>query len=81
MSDHKIKKIASIHEVDDDEDALTFYLQYNEDMTQIMLTVNAKKPITPEEYINAVSEFINEVSEHPQNLFVEDMPGDDSPYH
>jgi hypothetical protein len=77
MSDHKIKKISSMNEVDpDDEDAITFFLQYNESMTQIMVTLNTKRAMTPEEYINALSDFVNEVSEHPANLFVEDMPDD-----
>jgi hypothetical protein len=81
MSDHKIKKISSMNEVDpNDEDAITFFLQYNESMTQIMVTLNTKRAMTPEEYIQALSDFVNEVSEFPANLFIEDCP-DDSGLH
>lgn len=81
MSKPKIKQIRNINEVPDDEDACTFFLQYEPEMMQIMLTITTKRSITPEEYIDALAAFVNEVSEHPQNLFVEDMSGDDSPLH
>lgn len=71
----KIKKITD--KTQDNEDECIYYLQYNEEMTQIMLTIQAQREITPEEYMMALQCFINDVHEHPQNLFVEDG-GDES---
>jgi len=69
MSKPKIREIKNISDIGDED--CVFYMQFNAEMTQIMLTVTTKVPITPEEYLEALAEFVNEVSEHPQNLFVE----------
>lgn len=73
MSKPKIKEIKSINEVPDDEDGCVFYIQYDENLTQIMLTISAKRSMTPEEYVTALTEFVNEVAEFPGNLFVESV--------
>jgi hypothetical protein len=73
MSKPKIKQISKIEEADlDNPDNCLFYIQYDEHLTQIMLTVQSKHPISPEEYMAALAEFVNEASENPQNLFVEE---------
>jgi hypothetical protein len=72
MSKPKIKQISHIDEADDDPDTCIFYLSYNEDMTQVMLTVQTKRPLTPDEYLDSVADFLNNVSESPEQLFVED---------
>jgi hypothetical protein len=80
MSKPEIKRIRNIEEADDDEDACVFYIQYDKDCTQIMLTIQSKRSMTPEEYIEAVSEFVNNVTENPESLFVDD-PIVDEAYH
>ena len=77
----KIKKITDISEATVNQDECIYYLQYNEEMTQIMLTVQAQRAISPEEYMLALQSFINDVHEHPHNLFVEDAVGDNEELH
>ena len=67
-----IKKITSVEEAQE-EDQCIFYLSYNEDLTQVSLGMTTKRPISPEEYLEALSDFINNASEFPDNLFVEDV--------
>ena len=72
MSRPKIKQIKSVAELDNEnDDEVLYYLQYSEDMTDIMLGIRSKQPLTPEEYVAALASFVDELSEHPQNLFVE----------
>lgn len=78
MSKPKIKQISKIEQADlDDPDNCLFYIQYNDELTQIMLTVQAKYSMTPQEYMLALSEFVNEASENPDNLFVETVDFED----
>lgn len=78
MSKPKIKQISKIEQADlDDPDNCLFYIQYNENLTQIMLTIQCKNSMTPEEYMLALAEFVNETSENPGNLFVEDCAHED----
>lgn len=75
MSDRpKIKKITNTDEATSDE--CIYYLQYNPEMTQIMLTIQAQREMTPEEYMLALAAFVDDASEHPHKLFVEDVDGD-----
>jgi hypothetical protein len=57
----------------DEPDACVFYLQYDENMTQIMLTIQANRPMTPEEYLHAVTDFVETIKENPAALFVEEI--------
>ena len=82
MSKPKIKQISKIEEADlDNEDNCLFYIQYDNSMTQIMLTIQSKRPFTPEEYMMALGDFLNQASENPDNLFVEDCVDANSPLH
>ena len=71
MSRPKIKQITNIAQAEDDEDTCVFYLQYNPEMTSIMLTINAKREMKPEEYIELLADFVDNCTESPENLFVE----------
>jgi hypothetical protein len=78
MSKPKIKQISKIEEADlDNPDNCLFYISYNDDMTQIMLTIQSKTAIMPQEYMAALAEFVNEASENPDNLFVETLDFED----
>lgn len=70
----KIKQIINEAEFDEnDEDACLFYLSYDEDMRQIMLTVKSNVPMTPELYFEALADFLNNIESNPGNLFVENV--------
>lgn len=73
MSKKPVIKKISHDEIADitDKDTCIYYLSYNEEMTQIVLSVNAGRSITPEEYLDALAHFIDDVSEFPENLFVD----------
>ena len=75
MSKPTVKKITKnqLDEATDDADTCVYYLNYNEDKTQITLMVSAKRPINPHEYMDALASFVNDVSESPDSLFVEDV--------
>lgn len=74
MSDKPtIKKITHIDQVEVGEDECVYFLQYDKEMTQIMLTVKGARPITPQEYMQALITFVNDASEFPEKLFVEDV--------
>ncbi len=76
MTKPKIKKITSKEEAElNDDDMCVYYLQFDENMTQIMLTISAQRSISPEEYMLALQSFVNDCSEFPENLFVEDAVG------
>lgn len=77
MSKPKIKEIKNMSEASDAD--CIFYLQYNPEMTQIMVTMTTKQAVTPEEFIDALAGFVNEVSEHPHNLFVETIDNSADP--
>jgi hypothetical protein len=68
-----IKKITKDEAPVPEGDECVYYLSYNEDMTQIMLSVSAARPITPEEYMMALTAFVNDVEQYPDKLFVEDF--------
>jgi len=73
----KIKKITKIEELEDampqDDDEVSFFVQYDDSMQQIMLSIMTRKPMTPEAYMLALQSFVNDASEFPQTLFVEDI--------
>ena len=72
----KIKKIVNKDDlIDDDPDMCTYYLQYNEDLSQVMLTISAQRAMTPEEYMLSLQAFINDCSDSPEQMFVEDAVG------
>lgn len=75
----RFKKIKKIDDFDDDNpDGCLFLLGYNEEMTEIILTLKANRPITPVEYFDSLNDFCNNVSENPDKLFVEDaVDGED----
>ena len=78
MSKPKIKQISKIEDANlDDPDNCLFFIQYDENLTQIMLTVQCKNSMTPEEYMLALAEFVNDASENPGNLFVSDATYED----
>ena len=76
-SDKKIKQIVNMAQAEGED--VVFYLHYSECMTEIMLGVITKQAVTPEQYIQALADFVNEVSEHPQNLFVEPVDHSEDP--
>ena len=67
----KFKEIKHIHEMGDDPDSALFSISYNEDMTEIILTLKSNESVTPQEYFNTIADFLNMVNEHPESLFVE----------
>lgn len=68
-----IKKITQNEVKDPQGDECIYYLSYSDDMTQIMLSVHAGRSITPEEYIQSLVAFVNDVEMNPESLFVEDV--------
>ena len=78
----RFKQIKSIKDFDtDNEDECLFYITYDKDLTEIVLTLNANRPLTPVEYIESLSEFMNKISETPDDLFVEDCVDENTPLH
>lgn len=75
----KLKKITNDLVTTDSEhpDACVFYIQYEEDMTHIMLSIKGNRPITPQEYMNALHDFVDTIKENPESLFVEEVDGMD----
>lgn len=73
MAKPKIKQIVNEAEFDEnDPDACLWYLTHDENMTQVMLTIKTNKPITPEEYLHTLADFLNQIELDPDGLFVED---------
>ena len=70
---HKMEEF----EADNDPDACAILISYDRDMKSIVLTVKANRPLTPEEYFDSVAEFLNDVSENPEKLFVESIDFED----
>jgi len=46
-----------------DKSELTFLFEQNDDNTEIMLTLLAKEPMTDEEYILALEDFVDSLKE------------------
>jgi hypothetical protein len=67
----QIKRLEDFH--DNDPDSCAILISYNKEMTEIVLTVKSNRALNPEEYFDSVAEFLNEVSEKPETLFVEDI--------
>jgi hypothetical protein len=74
MAKPKIKRITRDNEVvePEHEDQCVYHITYNEEMTQVMLSISAGRSMTPEEYIMALVAFINDVENNADDLFVED---------
>jgi hypothetical protein len=74
MAKPKIKRITRDNEVvePEHEDQCVYHITYNENMTQIMLSISAGRSMTPEEYLMALVSFINDIENNPENLFVEE---------
>ena len=78
----RFKQIKSIKDFDtDNEDECLFYITYDKDLTEIVLTLKANRPLTPVEYIESLNEFMNKISETPDDLFVEDCVDENTPLH
>ena len=75
MTKPKLKKIINdAHDIEEDHpDACVYYIQYDPDMSQIMLTIKSNRPMTPEEYVLAVADFAETIKEDPAHLFVEEV--------
>jgi hypothetical protein len=70
----KIKKITKVEDIEfSDEDEVAFFLQYEPEMTQVMLTVVSQKSMTPHDVMDAIASFVNDASEFPDTLFVESI--------
>lgn len=74
MSKPKVKKITreELPELREDSDVCTFMISYEEDMKMITLAVKAGRSMTPEEWVMAVTAFVDDVQKNPESLFVED---------
>lgn len=70
----KIKKVTKVQDIEfEDPDEVAYFLQYEPEMTQVMLTVVSQRQMTPEEYMQALVSFVNDASEFPDTLFVESI--------
>lgn len=75
MKKPTLKKIINDKpEIEEDHpDACVYYISYNEDLSQIMLSIQANRPMTPEEYMLALADFVETTKEEPEALFVEEV--------
>ena len=55
-----------------DKEYATYYLVHSDDMKQIMLTVDSTKVMNPQDFIDALQCFINEIDD-PNKIFDEHM--------
>lgn len=61
-------------ELTEDPDEAAFSISYTEDMKEIILKLRANRPLSPEEYVASLADFVDAVLENPVDLF-EDESG------
>ena len=72
-----IKKICRKDEIENPpDDEIVFYLTFDPDLTEIVLMAKCSSKMTPKEYMDALNQFVNDASEFPDRLFIEDITED-----
>lgn len=56
------------------EDEVAYILEFNEDQTNLRLTLISGRPVSGEEFLQALSAYIEDFTDSPQDLFSDAIP-------